>query len=68
MNTKLRPGNFKPTYDVPLIYDNTLDTSKIMNVLLIDDSVFESDVFYNSVSSNTLSSIFPIFELDSIFL
>ena len=55
MNTKQNPKNQKPTHNIPLIYDNFKDTTTITNVMLIDDSVYQADIFYNSVSSNTLA-------------
>jgi len=37
------------TFDTPFIYNDSIDTTNITNVMLIDSSVSSSDIFYNSV-------------------
>ena len=37
-----------PPSNIPLVYNNELDITNIENVLLIDSSVSNSDIFYNS--------------------
>ena len=43
---------------VPLVYDSKADTSKITNILLIDQSVSSYDTFVKSANANT----FPIWK------
>ena len=50
--------NFDPPSTPKLIYNNTLDTSTIQNVLLISSSVYESQLFYDSANSNTFPIIY----------
>ena len=38
------------TENVPLVYNDSLNTSSITNILLIDDTVYQADIFYNAVS------------------
>lgn len=45
-----------PYTPVPLIYDNNIDVTNINNLLLIDDTVSEHNIFVNSCNINT----FPI--------
>ena len=47
----------KPSYEtVPLIYNNTVDVTNITNLLLIDSTVLENNIFVDSCNNNT----FPI--------
>jgi hypothetical protein len=41
-----------------LIYDDTIDTSVIQNILLISSNVAESQLFYDSANSNTFPIIY----------
>ena len=35
-------------FNIPLVYDDTIDTANITNVMLIDDTVYQADIFYNA--------------------
>ena len=51
----------QPTISTPnsnLVYNNTLDTFTIKNVLLISSYVYESQLFYDSANSNTFPIIY----------
>ena len=41
-----------------LIYNNTLNTNTIQNILLISSGVTESQLFYESANSNTFPIIY----------
>jgi hypothetical protein len=46
----------QPLQVVPLIYNDSIDTSTIQNIMLIDSEMGDSQTFYDNVNSNT----FPI--------
>ena len=48
----------EPVFDTPLVFNANLDTSKIKNILLIDSSVSESQLFFDSANSETFPIIY----------
>ena len=47
------------TYEsIPLIYNNDIDVTNINNILLIDSSVLENNIFINSCNINTFSIVY----------
>jgi hypothetical protein len=51
-------NNNKDTYKQPLIYNSQIDTTQIKSVILIDSTVNEAELFYNSVNQSTFSIIY----------
>lgn len=45
-------------FDTPLVFNDTLETSNIRNILLIDSLVSESQLFFDSANSNTFPIIY----------
>jgi hypothetical protein len=43
---------------VPLIYNNNINTSNIQNIMLIDETVTDAKLFYDSANSNTFPIIY----------
>jgi hypothetical protein len=46
---------------IPLVFNNSINTSNIKNVILIDSTVNEAELFYNSVNSNTFPIIYSYY-------
>jgi hypothetical protein len=51
----IRPPNRFP---YPLVYDDSIDTTNMTNVLLIDSNVLNNKEFYDSVNANTFPIIY----------
>jgi hypothetical protein len=51
----IEPPVSSPT---PLVYNDTIDTSNMTNVLLIDSVVYEKQVFYDSANAQTFPIIY----------
>ena len=47
-----------PVSDTPLVFNDTIDTSNIKNILLIDASVSESQLFFDSANTDTFPIIY----------
>ena len=43
---------------MPLVFNDTIDTSNMVNVLLIDSTIADKQVFYDSVNANTFPIIY----------
>ena len=54
------PVIIEPPIDppVPLVYNDSTDTTNMTNVLLIDSTLYDKQVFYDSANANTFPIIY----------
>jgi hypothetical protein len=57
LNDKLKPPKL-PYEIVPLIYNNDIDVTNINNILLIDDTVHDNNIFVDSCNTHTFPIIY----------
>ena len=52
------PDPFPDPLPIPLIYNDSIDTTNMINVLLIDSILYDKQVFYDSANANTFPIIY----------